>query len=658
MEKRFGGTAVYRDLHREAVRAAGAVLAYLEEARLPAGHIARIVPYEPRATMGMDEATLVNLEVCETLRGERQGSLLALLDRTETAMGARRLRDWLRYPLLSVDAIRARHAAVEALLEDAHTRAGLRDELREIHDLMRLTGRAATGVATPRDLWALGRSLLRLPAVRAHLGRLDAPLLAEMRESIEERPELVEEIARTLTDDPPATTKEGGYIRRGCSPELDELLDISQDGKGWLLRLEQEERRRTGIGSLKVRYNKVFGYYIEVTQANLDRVPSSYLRKQTIAGGERFFTPELKEMEARVLGAEERRLALEREIFERLRERVLAFAASLQSTAAALAVVDALASLAEVAERQRYVRPTVDDSDRIEIVEGRHPVVEASGMPEGFVPNDIALDTAENQVLLITGPNMAGKSTILRQTALMSLLAQAGSFVPASRARLGVVDRIFTRVGARDDLARGRSTFMVEMTEAAQILHHATRRSLVVLDEIGRGTSTFDGVSIAWAVAEYLHDRVGAKTLFATHYHELTALADTQERVRNFHVAVREWKDQVIFLRKLVPGGTNRSYGIQVGRLAGLPREVLERAHEVLATLETAALDPAGRPALAHHAGAPVTGQMALFHPAPVRPSPIEEELSRLELDALSPLEALQVLYRLRGLSEKKEGGR
>jgi DNA mismatch repair protein MutS len=657
LERRFGGVTALREGYAEGIRAAGAVLAYLENTASQditgAAHIARLVPVASRTTMVIDEATQVNLELCETLRGERQGSLLHVLDRTQTAMGARRLRSWLRYPLLLVDEIRQRHAAVEALLEESTVRADLCAELGLVHDLERLTGRVATGMATPRDLWALRRSLEHIPAVRALLSRLDAPLLTSLRGGMEEFADIAAEIARTLIDDPPATTKEGGYIRAGCNAELDELLGITQDGKGWLLRLEQEQRRATGIGSLKVRYNKVFGYYLEVTQANLDKVPAHYIRKQTLAGVERFVTPELKEMEARVLGAEERRLAVEREIFEDLRKRISASASRLQATASRLADLDALASLAEVAERQRYVRPAVDEGDRIEIVEGRHPVVEAMGLPEGFVPNDVFLDGAENQLLLITGPNMAGKSTVLRQTAVISLLAQMGSFVPASRATLGIVDRIFTRVGARDDLARGRSTFMVEMSETAQILHHATRKSLIVLDEIGRGTSTYDGVSIAWAVAEYLHDRVGAKTLFATHYHELTELADSKERVRNFHIAVREWKDQVIFLRKLVAGGANRSYGIQVGRLAGLPREVLDRAREVLASLERHALDSSGRPALSVRAGAHSAGQLSLFRPAAAEVSPLEEALRALELDQLTPLQALETLYRLRELAAK-----
>jgi DNA mismatch repair protein MutS len=599
--------------------------------------------------MLLDEATQVNLELCETLRGERPGSVLWVLDETLTPMGARRLRAWLRYPLLSVGEIRHRHAAVEALVEDPATRGDLRAELRAIHDLERLTGRIATGVASPRDLWTLRRGLEHLPAVRSLLGRVDAPLLGTIRVGVDELPEVAADIACTLSDEPPATTKDGGYIRRGASAELDELLDIAQDGKGWILRLEQEERRRTGIGSLKIRYNRVFGYYVEVTQSNLDKVPPTYIRKQTLVGAERFITPELKEMEARVLGAEERRLVLERELFQALRERVAAHAVRLQQTAGRLAELDALSALAEVAERRRYVRPTVDDGDRLEIVEGRHPVVEAMGLPEGFVPNDVTVDCAENQILLITGPNMAGKSTVLRQTALVCLLSQMGSFVPATRAHLGLLDRIFTRVGARDDLARGRSTFMVEMVETAQILHHATHRSLVVLDEIGRGTSTFDGVSIAWAVAEYLHDRIGAKTLFATHYHELTALAETRERVRNLHIAVREWRDQVIFLRKLVPGGTNRSYGIQVGRLAGLPRPVIERAQEVLFNLEKSALDPSGRPTLSHHAGEAPSGQLSLFAPAAApEPPPVLAELARLDLDHLTPIEALEELYRLK----------
>jgi DNA mismatch repair protein MutS len=657
IEARFGGTAAYDAKHAPGLRAAGAVLAYIDSTQLGATpHITRLVPYEPSATMALDEATQTNLELTETLRGERQGSLLSVLDETETAMGARRLRQYLLYPLLDVAAIRTRQAAVAVLYEESLPRAELRSELRQIHDLERLTGRASTGVATPRDLYALRRSLERLPTIRSLIARLDAPLVADLAGCIADFSALAGEIARTLIDEPPASTKDGGYIRRGCSGELDLVLDLAQDGKGWLLRFEQQERKRTGIGSLKVRYNKVFGYYIEVTQANLERVPADYLRKQTLAGAERFITPELKDVETKVLGAEERRLSLERELFDALRRAVAVRAQELTTTASALADLDALAALAEVAERRRYCRPTIDDGDRLEIVEGRHPVVEATGLAEGFVPNDVTLDGDANQILLITGPNMAGKSTLLRQTALVSLLGQIGSFVPATRAVLGIVDRIFTRVGARDDLARGRSTFMVEMSETAQILHHATARSLVVLDEIGRGTSTFDGVSIAWAVAEYLHDRVRAKTLFATHYHELTELAETRERVRNFHVGVREWNDQVIFLRKLLVGGANRSYGIQVGRLAGLPKDVLERAKEVLQNLERGAHDPTGRPSLARRKDARDTGQMALFRGGADAPqtSAVVAELRAAELDALTPKAALDLVYRLRELAERE----
>jgi DNA mismatch repair protein MutS len=462
------------------------------------------------------------------------------------------------------------------------------------------------------------------------------------------------DLSATLADDPPPAPVDGGVIRGGVSAELDELRDLAVHGRDRVLAVEARERERTGISSLKVRFNKVFGYYIEVTKPNLRLVPPDYIRKQTVVNAERFITPELKEYEEKILSAEERRRALEQELFFALRERVAANAGRLRNLAALLGRLDAFAGLAETARAARYCRPEVHAGTEIDIEEGRHPVVEAERREERFVPNDFRLDGDENQILIITGPNMAGKSTAMRQVALTVILAQAGSFVPARRARIGLVDRVYTRIGASDELARGRSTFMVEMQETANLLHNASARSLILLDEIGRGTSTFDGLSIAWAVAEYIHDVVRARTLFATHYHELCDLAHTRPRVKNFNIAVKEWGERIVFLRKLVPGGANRSYGIQVGRLAGLPGLVVARAREVLANLERGELDELGVPRLS---GAPPGrgGQLSLFHVVP-RPSPVEAELRRLDLDTLSPLEAIQVLHRLKQELSGPEG--
>jgi DNA mismatch repair protein MutS len=658
----LGGRGHELGLGPLAAAAAAAAVRYAR-ATQPAGSLplTRIVPYEPADFLVVDESSKANLELTRTLMTrEKRGSLLGVLDETLTAMGGRALRHWLAFPLLDVAQIRRRQDAVELLVERAALRQRLRAELREIADLERLAGRARLGVATPRDLGCLRRSLERLPAVaallRAELAEvLDPPALLDPGE--DELADVAAAIARTLVDDPPLALKDGGVIRRGFSAELDELVDIREGGKGAILAIEARERERTGIGSLKVRYNRVFGYYIEVTRANLKAVPADYTRKQTLAGAERFVTPELAEYEAKVLGAEERQFELETRLFEALRREVGAAAPRLAAAGARLAALDALAALAEVAHTSGYVRPEVDEAELLELEDCRHPVVERLAAPGGFVPNDVRLDPRGEQMLVITGPNMAGKSTVLRQVALITLMAQMGGFVPAKRARLGVVDRIFTRVGASDNLARGESTFMVEMRETAAILRSATRRSLVVLDEIGRGTSTYDGVSIAWAVAEYLHDVVGAKTLFATHYHELCALERVRPRVRNYNIAVREWKEEIVFLRRLVPGGTNRSYGIQVARLAGLPRAVITRAREILDGLEE------GRGELAME-----KAQLSLFFNAaaaasgPGRPpraeppgdgvhaglSAVEQQLLAVDPNAITPLEALTLLSDLR----------
>ncbi len=635
--------------------AAAAALRYLSDTqRAEPRHVDRISRLATDDVLLLDESTRANLEVERTLLGgKKRGSLLALLDRTLTAGGGRRLADWLRYPLLDVAAIDRRLDAVEALAGGAVLREGLAAALRPVADVERLLSRLTLGQGNARDLRALALSLGALPAAADLLEGAGPELLAATGAAMRGLEGLAETLDRAVAEEPPATLDEGGLIRRGWSPELDAVVELAENGKGVIAALEARERQRTGIASLKVRFNRVFGYYLEVTKANLHLVPPDYQRRQTTAGGERFVTPELRTLEEQVLGAEEKRFALERRLFDELRARVAGEASRLRGAASAVASADALLSLARVAAERGYCRPVLDRSEVLEIVAGRHPVVEAL-LPAGassFVPNDVAIsssaDDVHGQLLVITGPNMAGKSTVMRQAALLVLMAQAGSFVPAERARIGLVDRIFTRVGASDDLARGRSTFMVEMTETAAILHNATRRSLVVLDEIGRGTSTFDGLSIAWAVAEHLHDRSGCRTLFATHYHELQDLARERPRVRNLTVAVREVGDRVVFLRRLVPGGASRSYGIEVAKLAGLPGEVLARAREILANLETMEVDEAGRAALSsgrRRVEARPAAQLGLFSAPDPRLERLRADLQGLALDGLTPLEALNLL--------------
>ncbi|MEW6486860.1 MAG: DNA mismatch repair protein MutS [Thermodesulfobacteriota bacterium] len=632
----------------EGVKAAAAVLRYVE-AHCKGGlaTLRRLSRHRGGDSLVLDEATKRNLELFRTLSGERrEGSLLHLADRTCTAMGGRRLREWLAFPLLDVGAIDGRLDAVDELVRRGETRRKVRDTLRSVHDLARLGGKAAQGTANARDLVALRRSLEAVPGLAALLGGAEAALLGEVAGALDPLPEVAGLLARALADDPPAVLTEGGLLRDGYHPEVDELRAIQRDGRGWIARLQARERERTGIASLKVGFNKVFGYFLEVTRANLAAVPPDYERRQTLANAERFVTPQLKDMEQKVLGAEDRARALEYEGFVEVRRETARHLDRLQATARAVEILDVLASFADLAVERGYVRPRVHAGVGIELRGGRHPVVEALG-EERFVPNDVCVAGEGAHLLILTGPNMAGKSTILRQTALIVLLAQAGSFVPAESARVGAVDRIFTRVGASDDLARGRSTFMVEMTETANILHNATGRSLIVLDEIGRGTSTFDGLSIAWAVAEYLHE-LGAPTLFATHYHELTDLARTLPGVANWNVAVKEWEGQVIFLRRLVEGGASRSYGIQVARLAGLPDRVLGRAREVLGNLEAGELDEVGQPRFALSArvrpGAARRGpsQLSLFASAAERRrDALVRELAGQSVDTLTPVEAL-----------------
>jgi DNA mismatch repair protein MutS len=582
------------------IGAAGALIHYVTQTlRTTAAHVLGLKSYSTGDYLVLDAVTQKNLELVESASGAASDtSLLRAVDHTVTAMGGRELRNWILHPLRTVDPIRARQQVVDAWLADVGRLEEFREALQEVRDLERLIGRLAQGSGNARDLQALRHSLEQLPRLRTMASGLQAPLAAELAAGLVDQPELVDLIARALVADPPLALKEGGLIATGYHPELDELHTAMREGKNWLADLQVREQERTGIKSLKVRFNQVFGYYIEITKANLEQVPADYTRKQTMVNAERFITPELKEMENKILGAEERSRKLEYEIFLEIRSKAVEKTREIQESARALAALDALAGLAQLARMRDYKKPEIHPDGPLHITEGRHPVLELKLKDEKFVPNDSLLDNDNNRLIILTGPNMAGKSTYIRQVALLSLLAHIGSYVPAQSARIPILDRIFTRIGASDDLSRGQSTFMVEMNETANILNHATSKSLVILDEIGRGTSTFDGLSIAWAVAEHLHTEVRARTLFATHYHELTELAASLAGVKNYNVAVREWHDQIIFLRKIVPGGADKSYGIQVARLAGLPKAVLDRAKEILRKLEENELDATGQPAL------------------------------------------------------------
>ncbi len=633
-----------------AVRAAGALVRYLRDGqKADLAHVREIAFRQAADALAVDAVTLRHLEVVEAAGGGRAGSLLDEIDRTVTAMGGRMLRAWLLRPLLSLERVRDRLDAVEDFAFHTTERAKFREALKAVQDLERLVARVALGSAGPRDLVGLKVSLGAVPRLRLILAGTQAPLVASLSAAMDDVPEVRSLIEAAVIDEPPAVARDGGFTRDGFDAALDEARGISRSGKQVIARMEDEERARTGIASLKIRYNRVFGYYIEISKANLHAVPADYHRKQTIAGGERFVTPALKEYEEKVLGAEERILAREVEIFEQLRAAVAAQAPRVQDTARAVAALDALAGLAEVATVNNYTKPHVHDADEIVISEGRHPVVERRSR-DPFVPNDTLLDASGHQLVILTGPNMGGKSTYLRQTALVCLLAQVGSFVPAREAKLALVDRIFARVGASDNIARGQSTFMVEMQETANILHSATSRSLVILDEIGRGTATFDGLSLAWAVAEHLatNTRARPKTIFATHYHELTDLADGIPGVVNYHVDAREWHDEILFLRKVVPGRADRSYGIQVARLAGLPNQVVERAREILSALEHDELARGGRPSLSRTPTEPQQ-QLGLFQAMPSpRAERLVDRLLALDPDRLTPLEALTLLAELR----------
>jgi DNA mismatch repair protein MutS len=646
-----------------AVGAAGGLLSYVTETQKASlGHISKCAAYSAARHMPVDRATRVALELTQTQRGEEgQGTLLHTLDFTRTAMGGRLLREWLLAPLTDLEAILDRQGTVAELVAAEEARTRLRELLREVHDLERLCTRLSYRSATARDLLALRRTLETIPRIREIVAAEgQSQLLRECLVRLAIPEDLAPELARAIVDAPPLSVKDGGMIRPGYDRELDETREISTQGTRWLAQFQEEEIRRVGIPSLKVGFNQVFGYYLEVTNTHREKIPPGYIRKQTLKNCERFITPELKDYEARVLTAKDRAMALELEIFSRLRDEAGRHIQTFQTAAQALAELDACLSLAEAAVERGYVRPTVNDSLRLCIEDGRHPVVEVFTGARNFVANSVDLD-ADRSIMLITGPNMAGKSTYIRQVAVLSLMAQIGSFVPAKRAELGLIDRIFTRVGAADDLTRGQSTFMVEMNETANILNNATQRSLIILDEVGRGTSTFDGVSLAWAITEHLARSIGARTLFATHYHELTALADGLPVVRNFNFAVKEWNEDIIFLRKVVAGGTDKSYGIHVARLAGIPRPLLERARELLTTLESQAADlsehlsPPGstevQPSTGKATGArQQTGtaalrQLDLFHDTNDK---LLKGLKKLDLDRMTPLEALQYLADLK----------
>ena len=618
-----------------ATRTAGALLRYLMETQKEMlRQVVGLRSYTTAEYMMLDEATRRNLELMRTMRGSAaEGSLLGVLDQTRTPMGARLLRRWLAQPLLDMERLNQRLDSVGLWTQDTPRRLELRELLKQTGDLERMINRVVGGSALPRDLVGVQRGLEQVPLVRALAGEVGHDM-----GDLDDCDDVVSLIGAAIADDPPANLTNGGVIRSGYSADLDTVQSASSEAKEWVANLQRRERNRTGIKSLKVGYNKVFGYYLEVTNTHQKSVPSDYIRKQTLVSSERYITPELKEVESRILNAEERILDLEAQLFKQVCDQISAAASRVQATAQALAQLDVVSDLAEVAVNHRYVRPELAEDDRIDVVAGRHPVVEVTQRHEPFVDNDIHL-SADEQVIILTGPNMAGKSTYLRQVALTVLMAQIGSFIPADSAHIGLVDRIFTRIGAQDEISAGKSTFMVEMVEAANILHHATSRSLLILDEIGRGTSTYDGMSIAWAVVEHIHNhpKLQARTLFATHYHELTELATALPRVRNYNVSVREKEGHVVFLRKIVPGGADRSYGIHVARLAGLPRTVIQRAEEVLAELER------NRSAKSRRAISPPPLQLTFFDGG----SEVEEELASMDVISMTPLEALNKLYEL-----------
>jgi DNA mismatch repair protein MutS len=650
LTQRFGERVV-TGLDDVMAAAAAAALRYVEENfGRDLAHLSAPAFYRAAAYLMVDETTRRHLELVAASDGSRRGSLLSILDETVTASGARTLATWIIYPLLALDEIGARHDALEELF-DADLGGTITDALKRIGDLERLAGRLGAMRASPRDCLRLAQALGAVATLRQWLADRKSAFIHHLAERISPNPALVEEIDATISEEPPVNPREGNVIRRGFSGEVDELRSLASGAREVIAKLEASERERTGISSLKVRYNNVFGYYIEITKAHLDRAPADYERKQTLVGAERFTTPGLKELERKILSAESGLKELELQLFTKLLRDLQAESATILQTARAVGEFDALASLAKVARRRGYVRPAMNSARRIRIREGRHPVLEAGMRPGEFVPNDLDADPDSRQLLLITGPNMAGKSTYLRQVALIAIMAHMGSFVPATKAAIGVIDRVMTRIGARDELRRGESTFMVEMSETARLLSGLTERSLLLLDEVGRGTSTFDGLAIAWAVAEYLHDSTHAKVLFATHFHELTDLARERPRVKNLSMAVREWGGEVLFLRRVIEQPASRSYGIEVARLAGLPDSIIGRAKEILSNLEQGELDDSGQARLAHarHHEKP-SQQMSLFSPVESR---VVDELRGLDIDRITPVEALATLAALKARLKK-----
>jgi DNA mismatch repair protein MutS len=629
-----------------AISAAGALVSYIEDTQKENFTLKKISPLRQGAYMFLDASTQRNLELTRNLRdGSLESTLLWVLDETLTPMGGRFLRSSILKPLIDVLKIVRRQEAVEYLADDFEMLESLRTSLRRIQDIERLASRVNSKTANPRDLVAIKNSLVHLPKIKKVLGASKNPFLKSLSLEIHECLGTRALIEKNIFENPPLSLNDGGIIKDGCHSEVDELRKISKRGKDFIADLEQKEKQQTGINSLKIGYNRVFGYYIEITKANLHMVPDRYIRKQTLVGGERFITPELKEYESKVLGSEERLKNLEYRIFQDIIEEVRKDSPQLTDTSFALAQVDFLASLSVVAKRHNYIKPVVDESGVIEITDGRHPVLERMQTDERFIPNNIYLDTDDERLIVITGPNMAGKSTYMRQVALIVIMAQMGGFVPAAEARTGLTDRIFTRIGASDFLTKGQSTFMVEMIEVANITHNATSKSLIILDEVGRGTSTFDGISIAWAVAEHILNKIRARTLFATHYNELTELALTHDGVRNFNVAVKEWGDEIIFLRKIEKGPADKSYGIQVARLAGLPDGIIKRAKDVLANLEKEELNETGLPKLAGRKSKKGTVQLDLFSAAS---DPIINEIRNLDVKNLTPEEALKKLIEIK----------
>jgi DNA mismatch repair protein MutS len=637
---------------KEGITAAGAIAQYLRETQKgDPDHIKEISSYHLGDYMFLDESTTLSLELFETMRRRSsRGSLFRVIDKTITPMGARLLKRWIGYPLVDITRIKQRLSAVSNLSDDRIFREDIRENLEGIYDLERLNGKVSLGRANARDLLALKASILKLPSIKERLKGAISDLLSDIAEGLDTLDDIAQIIETAISDDPPVSLREGGLIREGYNPELDELISITRHGKKWISELERKEQERTGIPKLKIGFNKVFGYFIEITKSNIHLVPPDYIRKQTLVNCERYITESLKEYEEKVLGAEERRIELEFSLFEKIRGQIALENHRIKETASGIGEIDVLAGLAEVSELNNYVCPEINEEGAINIIDGRHPVIEQTVKEEDFVPNDIYLNDTDQQIMIITGPNMAGKSTILRQTALTVLMAQMGCFVPASKAVIGIVDRIFTRIGASDDLTRGQSTFMVEMDETANILRHATPKSLVILDEIGRGTSTYDGLSIAWAVAEALHDldNKGVRTIFATHYHELTELLAAKPRVKNFNIAVREWKDKIIFLRKMVPGSTSRSYGIQVARIAGIPERVIDRAKEILNNLENEGHDDLGRPKIARSDTKPGKNQSVQLSLFGNNESRVIRLIKDLDISGITPIEALIELDRLK----------